>query len=410
MAATAFDPTISIVNTLSGGVNSIDRVLVLARGNAQSIAASSLTKQFASRIDAALAKLDQSATTPISEALLHQQSQLISRKDRINDSIGVLNQSFTQIGFLRNHVDYLQEQVTELEAGNITAADFAVDFDNKLRKINQLSSAGAQSFKDAGIYFQKNLIGSLSRSSFSTQTLFAPYNSDGDTLQIDGVYLGTDYYITEDASGDIFKSDTGYAASEDAVGTLTEYSSDHVTATGVTDTVTDLTFTSIDSSDNVNFTLSSGNGSTAISGQLTRGGLGLLDAWLYANFDTSTDSTPITRIKADLDEAESLLLLTEADFLADRATLQSRATVFDTIIGGLQNEILSIAEDIQSDRQATLLAAELEFQVAQFQFSLLASRGNTLVFSLVLSQDSGIQRSTQASSEAVLGATLSVNV
>jgi len=307
-------------------------------------------------------------------------------------------------------VDYLQEQVTELEAGNITAADFAVDFDNKLRKINQLSSAGAQSFKDAGIYFQKNLIGSLSRSSFSTQTLFAPYNSDGDTLQIDGVYLGTDYYITEDASGDIFKSDTGYAASEDAVGTLTEYSSDHVTATGVTDTVTDLTFTSIDSSDNVNFTLSSGNGSTAISGQLTRGGLGLLDAWLYANFDTSTDSTAITRIKADLDEAESLLLLTEADFLADRATLQSRATVFDTIIGGLQNEILSIAEDIQSDRQATLLAAELEFQVAQFQFSLLASRGNTLVFSLVLSQDSGIQRSTQASSEAVLGATLSVNV
>lgn len=410
MAITAFDPTVTIVNTLSGGVNSVDRVLVLARGNAQSIAASSLTNQFASRIDAALAKLDQGATTPISEALLRQQSQLISRKDRINDAIGVLNQSFTQIGFLRNHVDYLQEQVAELEAGNISAADLAVDFDNKLRKINQLSSAGAQTFKDAGIYFQKNLIGSLSRSSFATQTLFAPYNSNGDTLQIDGVYLGSDYFITEDGSGDIFKSDTGYAASEDAVGTLTEYSSDHTTATGVTDTVTDLTFTSIDSSDNVSFTLSSGNGSTAITGQVTRGGLGLMDAWLYANFDTSTDATAITRIKADLDEAESTLLLTEAAFLADRATLQSRATVFDTMIGGLQGEIVSIAEDIQNDRQAALLAAELEFQVAQFQFSLLASRGNTLVFSLIMAQDNGIQPNTQASSEAVLGATLSVNV
>jgi hypothetical protein len=407
MAATAFDPTITIVNTLSGGVNSIDRVLLLSRGTAQATAATSLTNQFASRIDAALAKLDKGATTPISEALLRQQSQLISRKDRINDAIGVLNQAFTQIGFLRNHVDYLQEQVAELEAGNITAAALSVDFDNKLRKINQLAAAGAQSFKDGGIYFQKNLIGSLSRSSFATQTLFAPYNSNGDTLQIDGAYLGTDYFIAEDTSGDIFKSDTGFAASEETVGTLTEYSSDHTTATGVSDTVTDLSFTSIDGSDNVVFQLSD---STSITGVVSRGGLGILDAWLYSNFDTSSDTTALTRVKADLDKAESILLLREADFLADRATLQSRATVFDTQIGGLQNEILSIAEDIQSDRQAELLAAELEFQVAQFQFSLLAARGNTLVFSLVLAQDNGIQPNTQASSEAVLGATLSVNV
>jgi len=407
MAATAFDPTITIVNTLSGGVNSIDRVLLLSRGTAQATAATSLTNQFASRIDAALAKLDKGATTPISEALLRQQSQLISRKDRINDAIGVLNQAFTQIGFLRNHVDYLQEQVAELEAGNITAAALSVDFDNKLRKINQLAAAGAQSFKDGGIYFQKNLIGSLSRSSFATQTLFAPYNSNGDTLQIDGAYLGTDYFIAEDTSGDIFKSDTGFAASEETVGTLTEYSSDHTTATGVSDTVTDLSFTSIDGSDNVVFQLSD---STSITGVVSRGGLGILDAWLYSNFDTSSDTTALTRVKADLDKAESILLLREADFLADRATLQSRATVFDTQIGGLQNEILSIAEDIQSDRQAELLAAELEFQVAQFQFSLLASRGNTLVFSLIMSQDNGIQPNTKASSEAVLGATLSVNV
>jgi len=196
MALAAFDPTITIVNTLSGGVNTIDRVLLLSRGAAQSAAAASLTSLFASRIDAALARLDQSATTPLSEALLRQQSGLISRKERVNDAIGVLNQAFTQIGFLKNHVDYLQEQIAALEAGDITAAALAVDFDNKLRKINQLAAAGAQSFKDGGVYFQKNLIASLSRSSFATQTFFAPYNSKGDTLQIDGVYLGTDYYIT----------------------------------------------------------------------------------------------------------------------------------------------------------------------------------------------------------------------
>ena len=411
MALAAFDPAITIANTLSGGINSVDRVLVLARGTAQTQAASSLTGQFQSRIDAALAKLDHAATTPLSEALLHQQSQLISRKDRINDAIGVLNQAFTQVGFLRNHVDYLQEQIEELEAGNITAAALATDFDNKLRKINQLSAAGSKRFKDGGVYFQKNLIGSLSRSSFAPQTFFAPYNSAGDTLQINGVYLGTDYYITEDTSGDIFKSDTGFTASEAAEGTFAEYTSDHVTAKGVTDAVTDLTFNSINTSTGaIDFSLSASNGSTNITGTLTRGGLGVLDAWLYSNFDTSSDTTALTRAKADLDSAESLLLLTKADFLADRAALQSRATMFDTLISGLQSEITSIAADIQKDREAALLAAELEFQVAQFEFSLLASRGNTLVHSLVLAQDNPLAANTKASSEALLGATLNVNI
>ncbi len=403
MALAAFDPTITLVNTLSGGVNTIDRVLLLSRGAAQSAAAASLTSLFASRIDAALARLDQSATTPLSEALLRQQSGLISRKERVNDAIGVLNQAFTQIGFLKNHVDYLQEQIAALEAGDITAAALAVDFDNKLRKINQLAAAGAQSFKDGGVYFQKNLIASLSRSSFATQTFFAPYNSKGDTLQIDGVYLGTDYYITD--SGDFWNSDTGFAASEDTVGTLTEYSSFPDTTTGQSETVTAITLNSINTTSGaVDFDIS---GPVNITGTLTKGGLGILDAWLYENF---ANQTAIDRAKADLDEAESLLLLTEADFLADRATLQSRVTVFDTMIGGLQNEIARIAEDIENDRQAELLAAQLEFQVARFQFSLLAARGNTLVFSLILAQDHGIQPNTRASSEAVLGATLNVNV
>ena len=403
MALAAFDPTITIVNTLSGGVNTIDRVLLLSRGAAQSAAAASLTSLFASRIDAALARLDQSATTPLSEALLRQQSGLISRKDRVNDAIGVLNKAFTQIGFLKNHVDYLQEQIAALEAGDITAAALTVDFDNKLRKINQLAAAGAQSFKDGGVYFQKNLIVSLSRSSFATQTFFAPYNSKGDTLQIDGVYLGTDYYITD--SVDFWNSDTGFAASEDTVGTLTEYSSYPDTTTGQSETVTAITLNSINTTTGaVDFDIS---GPVNITGTLTKGGLGILDAWLYENF---ANQTAIDRAKADLDEAESLLLLTEADFLADRATLQSRVTVFATLIGGLQNEIASIAEDIENDRQAELLAAQLEFQVARFQFSLLAARGNTLVFALILAQDIGIQPNTRASSEAVLGATLNLSV
>jgi hypothetical protein len=402
MAVAAFDPAITIVNTLSGGINTTDRVLVLSRGTAQSLAAQSLTDQFTSRIDAALAQLDRAATSPISEALLRQQSQLISRKDRINDAIGVINQAFDQIAYLKNHITYLEDQITDLENGDITAASLAVDWDNKLRKINQLASAGAELFKDGGVYFQKNLIESLSRSSFATQTLFAPYNSRGDTVQIDGVYLGTDYYITEDGSGDFWNSDTGFAASEDTVGTLSEYSSYPDTATGTTDAVT---LNSINTATGaVDFDLSD---NTNITGTLTKGGLGVLDAWLYEDFG---NQTAIDRAKDDLNEAESIILLTEAQFLDDRATLRSRATVFDSLIGGLESEIADIAEDIESDRQADLLAAQLEFQVVKFNFALLAARGNTLVHTLVLAQDNPTAPDTKASAEAVLGATINVNV
>lgn len=408
MALAAFDPAITIVNTLSGGINTTDRVLLLSRGTAQARAAQSLTNQFTSRIDAALAELDSTATSPITEALLRQQSQLISRKDRINDAIGVINQAFDQIAYLKNHIEYLEDQIADLEAGDITAASLAVDWDNKLRKINQLASAGAELFKDGGVYFQKNLIESLSRSSFATQTLFAPYNSRGDTVRIDGVYLGTDYYITEDGGGDFWNSDTGFAASEDTVGTLTEYSSYPDTATGTSDAVTDLTFNDLNTSTNaVDFDLSAGNGSANITGTLTRGGLGLLDAWLYEDFG---NQTAIDRAKDDLNEAESIILLAEAQFLDDRATLRSRATVFDSLIGGLESEIADLAEDIESDRQADLLAAQLEFQVAKFNFALLAARGNTLVHTLVLAQDNRTAPDTKASAEAVLGATINVNV
>ena len=88
--------------------------------------------------------------------------------------------------------------------------------------------------------------------------------------------------------------------------------------------------------------------------------------------------------KDDLDSAESLLLLTEADFRNDLFTLQSRASLFDVQIEGIDKQIANIVEDIQSEQEAEILALQLEFEVSRFQFALLAARGNTLVFSLLI--------------------------
>ncbi len=402
MAIEAFSPSASIVGTITGGNTAIGHALIQRGGNAQLTAARSIEKIFASRIDKALANLGASNTTAIADKLLREQSQLIDRKERVNEAIGVISKALDQFQYLKNHVDYLQQQLTDLEAGDLTAAEVSVEWDNKLRKINQLASAASDSVEDNGLYFQKNLIESFSRTSHQTQTLFAPYNSTGDTLQVDGVYLGTDYYII-DGGGEYWLSDTGFAISEEAVGTLAEYTAYPGSPTGVSDTVTDLTLNSYDASTGaIDFDTS---GATNVTGTVTSGGLGLLDAWIYSDFDNQAS---IDQAKDDLDEAESLILLTQADFLNAQATLESRASVFASQIAGLDKQIAEEIEDLQSEAQAELLATQLEFEIASFDFALLASRGNTLIMSIMLSQDNEDFGATNASARAVAGATISV--
>ncbi|MBT4937992.1 MAG: hypothetical protein HON14_02590, partial [Rhodospirillaceae bacterium] len=346
MPLDAFSPSATIIGSLTGGVTSVDRILVNRSGQAQAQAAKSIQNLFASRIDGALANLGASNSTAISEQLLRDQSHLISRKERVNQAIGVISQALDQFDYLKNHIDYLQEQITDLENGDITAAELSVDWDNKLRKINQLARVASESIKDGSAYYQKNLINSSSRSNFSTQTLFAPYNSAGDTLQVDGVYLGTDYYITEDSSGDFWNSDTAFLNLEDDVGTLTEYSDYPDTATGQSDTVTDLTLNSYDASTGaIDFDLSGGGN---ITGVVSGGGLALLDAWVYGDFDSghADYATNLQNAKDALDAAEGLVLTTQAEFLNDRATLQSRASVFDAQIGGISSQVAALIEDI----------------------------------------------------------------
>jgi hypothetical protein len=382
MPLDAFSPSASIVGALSGGVTSVDRALVNQSGQAQNQAARSIQQLFSSRIDNALANLGASNSTAISEQLLRDQSHLISRKERVNQAIGVISQALDQFEYIKNHIDYLRQQLTDLENGDTTAAEVSVDWDNKLRKINQLARAASESIKDGNAYYQKNLINSSSRSSFTTQTLFAPYNSKGDTLQVDGVYLGTDYFITETASGDFWNSDTAFLSSEEGVGTLTEYSSYPDTATGQSDTVTDITLNSYTASTGaIDFDISGG---TNITGTVSGGGLALLDAWVYSDFDNQTS---IDQAKDALDAAEGLVLTTQAEFLNDRATLQSRASVFDAQIAGISSQVSNLVEDIQDEARAKLLANQLEFILAQFDFALLAARGNSLVQSILISQD-----------------------
>ena len=105
MPLEAFSPTSSVVGILTGGVTAVDRSLLLRHGTAQTQAAQSIQNNFGSRIDAALAKLNNAIATPLTDALRRDQALLTGRKERLNDSIDVINKSLGQFQYLKNHID-----------------------------------------------------------------------------------------------------------------------------------------------------------------------------------------------------------------------------------------------------------------------------------------------------------------
>ena len=67
--------------------------------------------------------------------------------------------------------------------------------------------------------------------------------------------------------------------------------------------------------------------------------------------------------------------------------------------------------NLQSNSAADLISAQLQAAVAKFGFQLLATRGNSLVKTLVLAQDNTANNpfgDTTAVGESLVGATLDV--
>lgn len=378
---TAFNPDASIASILTGGAKTVDRVLVNGQSAAQVSSANNIQALFRSRLDAAQAALNDPINNAVTGALLREQTLLVGRQERISNSTAVISKALTQIEFIKSNVRYLADQLDELEAGNISASAAATLFDNTLRTINIAVDAAQINFKDGGFTQSKNLIKSLSRETFITDFLQAAYNSDGDNIFVEGQFLGSDYFITETGgSGSVFFSDISFRNSETDTGNLVEYSSFPDTIV-TTNAETGLDLTNYTSDSSITFDTAS---RTGITGSITRGGLGLLDAFLYDRFDNATD---IDRAQTDLESAESVVLTAEADFKRDLAALNSRSSVFGSLIAGIERDIQSQIAEIEDEREANLRAAELEFAIAQFEFGILAASGNALITSIMLSQD-----------------------
>ena len=228
MPLEAFNSSASIIDVLTGGVNSVGRSLLLGQQGIQTNAVRSIEESFASRIDEAIARLNQTDTNPKISALRREQSILASRKERLNQAIELLNKTLTQTKLIKNALNHLQDILGGLNDNSSEAETSAVarDWDNTLRKINILVEGATVTYKDGGVSYELNLIKSDgSRTRFPNRSFLAPFNSNGDTHLVNGSYLGTDYFLTEHDGTLFWNSNTGFLDTEAATGTLTEFSS-----------------------------------------------------------------------------------------------------------------------------------------------------------------------------------------
>ena len=216
MPLEAFNSSASIIDVLNGGVGSVGRSVLLSQQSVQTNAVRSIEESFTSRIDEAITRLNQTDTNPKISALRREQSILISRKQRLNESIELLNKTLTQTKLIKNALNHLQDILGGLNDNSSEAETSAVarGWDNTLRKINILVEGATVTYKDGGVSYELNLIkpdGSRTdfpknRPLFSSddppellppyvhRSFLAPFNSNGDTLFINGTYLGTVSY------------------------------------------------------------------------------------------------------------------------------------------------------------------------------------------------------------------------
>ena len=115
MPLEAFNSSASIIDVLTGGVNSVGRSLLFGQQGIQTNAVRSIEESFASRIDEAIARLNQTDTSPRISALRREQSILVSRKTRLNEAIELLNKTLTQTKLIKNAINHLEDVLDDLD-------------------------------------------------------------------------------------------------------------------------------------------------------------------------------------------------------------------------------------------------------------------------------------------------------
>lgn len=255
----------------------------------------------------------------------------------------VLAESALQIAL--DNADEIRTLLFDLKIQVENAANdpdyYSSRFDDTLAEIFSISGSGELSGNTGRATFQNNQI-SYANDRFDHQTT------------VYGAFLGSDYYITDDATGDLFIPGFGSDS-------LKLYESYPNYPTGDDFSVKGLQLNSFDGT-NVNFTVDAGQATEATySGVVTRGGLGILHSFFY---DLSTASGR-TEAAADVQSAREQFEREVLRLESEQTRAQNAIDRFDGLIEDKRDEVFELLREsalaqfenqsgIQSDFQRTV--------------------------------------------------------
>lgn len=296
--------------------------------------------------------------------LQRRQDALSKTKDGLADTVSLFATTIDAIFDIKEALEEARELLVSIESGSDAdfRADIASRFDAKLTKLNNEV--------DNAAFGTRNLLKLVDRVNFNTGVNLAEIGGGG-VISITGSYVGSEYYIKE-ADGSFWLLDTARTR-------LSDYTSYPNGYTGTSHALSDLVVDSYDSSTGA-ITIS---GPEAISGTLVRGGMGVVNSFLYNGFAADAD---VTDAIADIDTAINRINTARLATRSQESLFISRASAFDERVGDVQDDIQDLINTMVNERTAKIFAEETRLHATLFGLSITSEQGTLLIESLLLPQ------------------------
>ncbi len=301
---------------------------------------------------------------PKMQRLQRRQDALQKVKNGLADTVSLFTTTINTIFDIKAALEEARELLVSIQPTSDAAfrADIATRFDGKITKLNNEV--------DNATSGNRNLLRLVDRVNFNTGVNLAEIGGGG-VISISGNYVGTEYHIKE-ADGSYWLLDTTRTR-------LADYTSYPNGYTGTAHDLDDLVVDSYDSTTGA-ITIS---GPEAISGTLVRGGLGVVNSFLYNGFAADAD---VTNAIADIDTAINRINTARLQTRAQESLFVSRASAFDEQIGDVEDDIQDLINTMVDERTAKIFAEQTRLHATLVGLSLTSEGGTLLIESLLLPQ------------------------
>ncbi|SBW01509.1 conserved hypothetical protein [uncultured Alphaproteobacteria bacterium] len=252
-------------------------------------------------------------------------------------------------------------------------------FDEYVDKINRTADTYSAAY---------NPIGNVTRTDWTPNSIDFTKNLAGETVEMQGTYVGADFYIEAD-DGTIWVPDPGSSSITQYETFNTLNPADSTKGEGFVSTRNGLKLVDYQAdTGDISLIVDPNNAATPVSGKLVTGGIGLMQSWFYGGLDTEEGRQAAS---AALDEADNLVAAAEARVGGMSTTVKAASTSVDRELEALNadrseamTEQLSATYALQVKQQQELLLLKQTFQnmasQQSYYKSIFAGAGTSPLF------------------------------